>query len=92
MNTSFRPKARVRAATPQRHNFSSDTNGFGSAALGLYPDSSTFAIDGSLIGEVNVTPNLSLRLAPEYMATGFGSKMQNSVGFQYGFVYRFGKL
>jgi hypothetical protein len=73
-------------------NFSSDTNGFGSAALGLYPDSSTFAINGSLIGEVNVTPNLSLRLAPEYMATGFGSKMQNSVGFQYGFVYRFGKL
>jgi hypothetical protein len=73
-------------------NFSSDTNGFGSTALGLYPDSSTFAINGSLIGELNVTPGLSLRLAPEYMATGFGSKMQNSVGFQYGFVYRFGKL
>jgi len=73
-------------------NFSSDTNGFGATALGLYPDSSTFAINGSLVGELNVTPNLSLRLAPEYMATGFGSKMQNSVGFQYGFVYRFGKM
>jgi len=74
-----------------RSNFSSDTSGFGSVALGLYPDSTTYAISGSLVGEANVSPNLSLRLGPEYYGTGFGSTMQNSLGFTYGFVYRFGK-
>ncbi|MGA8087933.1 MAG: hypothetical protein WCA10_11530 [Terracidiphilus sp.] len=72
-------------------NFASDTNKFGTAVLGLYPDGTTYAINASLIGEVNVAPNLSLRLAPEYMATGFGSTLQNDLGFTYGFVYRFGK-
>jgi hypothetical protein len=72
-------------------NFASDTNGFGTAVLGLYPDGTTYAISGSVIGEVNLSPNLSLRLAPEYMATGFGSTLQNDLGFTYGFVYRFGK-
>jgi hypothetical protein len=72
-------------------NFSSDTNGFGAAALGLYPDSTRYAIDGAIIGETNLTPNLSLRLTGDYYGTGFGSTMQNSFGFTYGFVYRFGK-
>ena len=72
-------------------NFTGDTNGFGSAVLGLYPDGATYAIKASLPGQVNLTPNFSLRLAPEYMATGFGSTLQNDLGFTYGFVYRFGK-
>jgi hypothetical protein len=72
-------------------NFSGDTNGFGTAVLGLYPDGATYALDASVIGEVNISPELSLRLAPEYMATGFGSNWQNNLGFTYGFVYRFGK-
>lgn len=72
-------------------NFTGDTNGFGSKVLGLYPDSTTYAIGASVIGEYNVAPNFSLRLAPEYMATGFGSTLQNDLGFTYGFVYRFGK-
>jgi hypothetical protein len=72
-------------------NFSGDTNGFSPASLGLYPDSTTYAIDGSIIGEVNVTPNLSLRLAGDYYGTGFGSSFQSSPGFTYGFVYRLGK-
>lgn len=72
-------------------NFSSDTSGFGTAVVGLYPDSTTYAIEGGVNGEANISPNLSLRLGGEYYGTGFGSDMQNSVGFQYGFVYRFGK-
>jgi hypothetical protein len=72
-------------------NFSGDTSGFSPASLGLYPDSTTYAIDGSIIGEVNVTPNLSLRLAGDYYGTGFGSSFQSSPGFTYGFVYRLGK-
>ena len=72
-------------------NFASDTNKFGTAALGLYPDGTTYAINANVIGQVNIAPNLSLRLAPEYMATGFGSTLQNDFGFTFGFAYRFGK-
>ena len=59
-------------------NYSGDTNGFGAKTLGLYPDSNTFAISASVIGENNVSPNLALRLGAEYFFTGFGSSIQNS--------------
>jgi hypothetical protein len=72
-------------------NFSGDTSGFGGKALGLYPDGSTFAVSASVVGELNITPNVALRLAPEYLMTGFGSTLQNSLGFTGGIVYRFGK-
>ena len=77
-------------------NFSGDTNGFGSicfpaGSCRLYPDGNTFAASASVIGEVNVTPNIGLRLAPEYFFTGFGSTLQASRGFTGGIVYRFGK-
>lgn len=72
-------------------NFSGDTNRLGSTALGLYPDASTFAINAAVLGEYNVTPNLALRLAPEYFFTGYGSTLQASRGFTGGFVLRFGK-
>ncbi len=72
-------------------NFSGDTNGFGGKTLGLYPDGGTYALSASLPLEYNATPNFGLRLVPEYFATGFGSTMQNSLGFTGGFVLRFGK-
>ena len=72
-------------------NFSGDTSGFGSKALGLYPDSSTFGISASVIGEYNISPNLGVRIAPEYFATGFGSSLENNLGFTGALVYRFGK-
>jgi len=72
-------------------NFSADTNGFGSVALGLYPDGSTFAADASVMVEYNLTPNIGLRVAPEGLLTGFGSTLQKSLGFTGGLVYRFGK-
>lgn len=72
-------------------NFSGDTNGFGSAAVGLYPDGSTFAGSASFLVEYNVAPNIALRVAPEYYATGFGSTVQNSLGYTAGLVIRLGK-
>ena len=72
-------------------NFNGDTNGVPPALLGLYPDGTRYALDGGILGEANVSPNLSLRLAGDYYGTGFGGQMQNSFGFTYGFVYRFGK-
>jgi hypothetical protein len=72
-------------------NFSADTNGFGTKVLGLFPDGMTYAGSAAILGEYNLTPNIGLRLAPEYFATGFGSQAQNSLGFTAGVVYRFGK-
>lgn len=72
-------------------NFSGDANGFDPRSLGLYPDGTTYAANAAILGEYNVSPNLSLRLGPDYYLTGFGSTSQNSIGFTYGLVYRFGK-
>jgi len=77
-------------------DFTGDTNGFGricppGQACLLNTSSTTYAFAASIIGEWNLSPNLSLRLAPEYMGNGFGSTLQNDPGFTFGFVYRFGK-
>jgi len=72
-------------------NFSGDTNGVTPSLLGLYNDASTFAVSASVVGEFNLSPNVGFRLAPEYFATGFGSTLQNTLGFTAGVVYRFGK-
>jgi hypothetical protein len=72
-------------------NFSGDTNGFPPQSLGLYPDGGSFIISASVPVDYHVSPGISLRLAPEYVATGFGSSLQNSLGFTGGFLFRFGK-
>ncbi len=72
-------------------NFSGDLNGFPPQSFGLYPNGGTFIISVSAPLDYHVSPNISLRIAPEYVATGFGSSMQNSLGFTGGFVFRFGK-
>jgi hypothetical protein len=73
------------------NDFTGDIQGQLPQAVGLYPNTDTFAVDVAIIGEANISPNLSLRLSGDYYGTGFGSTMQNSPGFTYGFVYRFGK-
>ncbi|MGA2570138.1 MAG: hypothetical protein ABSF23_06425 [Terracidiphilus sp.] len=77
-------------------NFEGDTNGFKnicptSSSCLLYPSGYTYAASASVIGELNISPSLALKLAPEYFFTGFGSTMQASRGFTGGLVYRFGK-
>jgi hypothetical protein len=72
-------------------NFGGDTNRIPPQLLGLYPNSSTFAVSVSVIGEFNVSPNVALKLAPEYFFNGFGSSLQASRGFTGGLVYRWGK-
>jgi hypothetical protein len=77
-------------------NFTSDTNRFGQICPPggqclLYPDGTTYAFSGAIIGEANISPGLSLRLAPEAMGTGFGSTFQHDLGATFGVVYRFGK-
>jgi hypothetical protein len=73
-------------------SFSGDTNGLGSKILGIWPDGDTFAAGGSIVGQYNPTPGMSIRLSGEDLATGFGSTTQNSFGFTAGVTFRFGKL
>jgi len=60
-------------------------------AFGLWPDGYTFAFSAGIPVEYSVTPNLAVRLAPEYFFSGFGSTIQHSRGLTSGVVYRFGK-
>jgi len=90
MQPKFAISGRATAGLAYGH-FSGDTNGFGSTTLGMWPDGNTFAASVEVMGEYNVSPDLALRLAPEYFFTGFGSEFQGSRGFTGGFVYRFGK-
>ena len=73
-----------------RGNFTGDTNGYGTLGV-LYPDASTFAASASIFVEYNLAPNVGIRVAPEYYATGFGSTVQNNLGYTIGLVVRVGK-
>jgi hypothetical protein len=78
-------------------NFEGDTNGFknlcppGGGACLLYPSGISYAISASIIGEYNLSPSISFKLAPEYFFTGYGSSFQADRGFTGGITYRFGK-
>jgi hypothetical protein len=77
-------------------DFTGDTNGFGTICYSgsncyLWPDGGTYAFDGALLGEENVTPAVALRLGVDDFVTGFGSTLESGVGFTGGFVFRFGK-
>jgi hypothetical protein len=62
-----------------------------STSLGLWPDATTFAANASVLFDVNITPGVALRIAPDYTATNFGSNFQNNLGYTIGMVFRFKK-
>ncbi len=71
--------------------FDDDLQGGSPVAYGLWPNGYTFAGSASIPVEFNLTPKIGLRVAPEYLFTGFGSTTQYSRAFTTGFVYRFGR-
>lgn len=71
-------------------DFTGDMNGYGTLGV-LYPDGKTYAAEASILFEYNLTPTIGIRVAPEYLLTGFGSTTQNNLGYTAGIVYRFGK-
>jgi hypothetical protein len=71
--------------------FSGDIRPFKPVDVGLYPDGTSFAVSASVPLEYNLTPSVGLRVAPEYMLTGFGSTTQNGFGYTAGLVVRWGK-
>lgn len=92
MQPKYSVSGRVMAGF-MRGNFSGDTNHNETIAadLGLWPDSYTYAASASIPVEYNMSPRVSMRVVPEYFLSGFGSSMQNSLGFTIGIGVRFGK-
>ncbi len=72
--------------------FGGDAKGLQSQDLGLWPDSNSRpAFSVSVIGDYNIYNNLAFRLQPTYLGTTFGGTVQNNLGVELGFVYRFGR-
>ncbi|GAA3762937.1 hypothetical protein GCM10022270_22380 [Terriglobus aquaticus] len=72
--------------------FGGDAKGLPSQNIGLWKDSNanpTFSVSANL--DYNLYNNLAARIQPTYVATTFGSTVQNSVGVNVGLVYRFGR-
>lgn len=73
--------------------FGGDAKGLRSEQLGMWQDSNykpTFSVN--LIGDYNIYNNFAVRVQPTYVATTFGGTVQNNLGVEAGFVYRFGRL
>ena len=90
MEPKYSVSGRVLAGYAYAHS-SGDLGSFTPAQLGLYPDGGSYAVSASVPLEYNVSPGLGIRIAPEYLLTGYDSKTQNGLGFTGGFVFRWGK-
>ncbi len=71
--------------------FSGGAKGLTGTDLGLWPDGVKPAFSFGVAADYNIQPNLAIRFTPTYVATTFGSTVQNNVGFNMGVIYRFGR-
>jgi len=72
--------------------FGGDAKGLRSEDLGMWPDSNAkVAFTLNVIADYNIYNNFAVRVAPTYLGTTFGNKVQNNLGVNLGFVYRFGR-
>lgn len=70
--------------------FGGDAKGLPSQDLGMWPDSNArpvFMVN--VIGEYNIYNNFAIRVEPTYVGTTFGGTVQNNLGVELGFNYRF---
>jgi hypothetical protein len=72
-------------------NFDTGTGGLPGNLIGLYPNGNAFNLSLGVPLDYNLSPGLALRLTPLYFLSTYGSDVQNSLGFNAGVVYRFGK-
>ena len=71
--------------------FSGGAKSLTGTQIGLWPDGFRPAFTLGVNADYNIFPNLAFRVAPTYVGTNFGGKIQNNAGFNMGVVYRFGK-
>jgi hypothetical protein len=72
--------------------FSGGSKGIPSTLLGMWPDGNHAAVTANANLDYNLSPNLALRVTPNWIGTTFGSTFQSNVGFNAGVVYRFGRI
>jgi hypothetical protein len=72
--------------------FSGGSKGIPSTILGMWPDGNHAAVTANANLDYNLSPNLALRVTPNWIGTTFGSTFQSNVGFNAGVVYRFGRM
>jgi hypothetical protein len=78
--------------------FSGGAKGLTGPDVGIWQDGFRPAFSGALNADYNFYPNLAFRVSPTYMGTTFqqgngvgGASLQSNIGFNAGFIYRFGK-
>ncbi len=69
--------------------FSGGSKGIPSVDLGIWPDGFKPAFSAGVNLDYNFYPNLAFRVTPMWMGTTFGGDLQNNIGVNAGFVYRF---
>ena len=73
--------------------FGGGSKGIPDVDLGLWPSSNArAAFSGGVNIDYNFFPNLAARVTPVYVGTTFGGTVQNNLGVNVGFVYRFGRI
>lgn len=72
--------------------FDSGSKGIPAANLGIWPSETraVFSVGANL--DYNFYPNLAARVTPNYLGSTWGGKIQNNVGVNVGFIYRFGRV
>jgi opacity protein-like surface antigen len=72
--------------------FDDGSKGLTATQIGLWPSAAARpAFSAGVNVDLNIFPNIALRVAPVYTGTTFGSTIQNNLGFNIGVVYRFGR-
>jgi hypothetical protein len=72
--------------------FSGGSQDVPSTILGMWPDGNALATTANINLDYNMSPNLALRITPNWIGTTFGNTFQSNVGFNAGVVYRFGRI
>lgn len=72
-------------------NFSTGTGGLPGTLIGLYPDGDALNASPGVAVDYNLGPGLAVRLSSVYLVSRYGGDTQNNLGFNMGFVYRFGR-
>lgn len=72
--------------------FDSGSKGIPAANLGLWDSQTRAVFSAGANLDYNFYPNLAFRVTPQYLGSTWGGKIQNNVGVNVGFVYRFGRI
>ena len=71
--------------------FDGDSKGLTAADIGVWTGTYAASFSAGVNLDLNLYPNLALRLTPSYLGTTYGGTLQNNKGVDAGIVYRFGK-